>query len=158
MVNRNPHSVNYLSKNLKYLIKRFDTSQSQLALYMDKRQTSISNWINKVSEPGVSDLLAMHHFFGISLDALVTTDLENSKIVMDSHVADFKRNGKISCKDYGKIQPVSEGYFAGVQREESTVNDTDPVAAWAIMGQFKQISEKIDQLQLSVDSIAKKQP
>lgn len=150
--------MNYLEKNLKYLIKRFDTSQSQLALYMDKRQTSISNWINKVSEPGVSDLLAIHHFFGISLDALVTTDLENSKIVTDTHVADFKRNGKISWKDSGKVQPISEGYFARGQAAELTLNEPDPVANWAIMGQFKQISEKIDQLRLSVDSIAKKRP
>lgn len=148
--------MNYLPKNLKFLIRKYDTSQSQLALYVNKRQQSISNWINNISEPEVSDLISIHHFFGISLDALVFQDLENSKVVTIEHIETFKRNGKVTGKVSGKVLPVSEGYFNRSSGVVSVVNEADQVAAWAYMGQFKQINEKLDQLRLSVDSIAKK--
>lgn len=150
--------MNYLAQNLKYLISKFDTSQGQLALYVNKNQGSISNWINKVSEPSVSDLLKIHEFFGVSLDALVMEDLKNSKVITDEHVAIFKRIGKVNSKNAGKVQPVSRQYFITDQGLETAAAEVDPVASWAIMSQLKQITEKIDGLRLSVDNITKKGP
>ena len=150
--------MNYLAKNLKFLIRKFDTSQSQLALYVNKRQQSISNWINGISDPEVSDLILIHQFFGISVDGLIFQDLENGKIVTDEHIADFKRNGKVSGKVSGKVLPVSKDYFSRIGGQEMTLNEPDSLAHWTYMGQFKQLSEKLDQLRVTVDSIAKKGP
>ena len=103
-------------------------------------------------------MILIHQFFGISVDALIFQDLENGKIVTDEHIAEFKRNGKVTGKVSGKVLPISKGYLNGSERAELTVNDPDNLAHWTYMGQFKQISEKLDQLRVTVDSIAKKGP
>lgn len=71
----------------------------------------------------------MHHFFGISLDALVFQDLENSKVVTDEHIKTFKRNGKVTGKVSGKVLPVSEDYFSRSSGVVSLVNEADQIAA-----------------------------
>lgn len=149
--------MNYFPKNLKYLLKRFGIKQGELAIQVKKKQTTISNWINEVSEPDVSQLLLIHHYFGISLDALVKTDLEKTKVVTDNHIEDFRRAGKTSREVPGKTRPVSKQYFIEDDPKQSIVSEPDPVANWAVMGQLKQIHEKLDDLKDSVESIAQKE-
>ncbi|MGQ0738253.1 MAG: helix-turn-helix domain-containing protein [Bacteroidota bacterium] len=151
----NAHGVNYLAKNLTFLIKRFDTTQSELALYVGVSQNSISNWINEISHPNAPALLRLYQFFGISLDALLMSDLKNGKVITDAHVEDFKRNGKVTGNVIGKVHALSKEYFSEDNSQLNMKNEPDPVASWAIMGQLKKITEKIDLLQVSVDSIPK---
>lgn len=148
--------MNYFKENIKYLLDEFDVSQSQLALQIGKKQQTVSNWVNGSSEPDVTDLLEIHHFFGISIDALVKERLKNGKIVTEAHIQDFKRNGKILRKNLGKVKPISKGYFEEEDESIRTLNEPDPVANWAIMGQFKIINEKLDQLRVSVENKAQK--
>lgn len=148
--------MNYFSKNLKYLLKRFGVKQGELAEQVGKKQTTISNWINEVSEPDVSQLLIIHHYFGISLDALVKTDLEKLKVVADSHVEEFKKFGKAKREVPDKKSAASRQYFIEDDPKQSILSEPDPVANWAVMGQLKQIHEKLDDLKDSLQSINKK--
>lgn len=139
--------MNYFSSNLKFLIKRFKTSQQDLALYIDMKQTSVSNWINGVSTPDIDILVKIHQFFGVSMDSLLKTDLQDSGLITDEHVEEFKRRGKPGGKVLGGVQPLSRRYFDEEDRPESLANEQESIAAWAIMGQLKQVTEKLDQLQ-----------
>lgn len=156
MVRINPQSVNYFAKNLKFLIKRYATNQDQLASYIGKNQTSISNWINEVSEPDISVLVKIHEFFGISTDAILFLDLEKGKVVTDTHVEHFKRIGKVNREVLGKVEATDKRYFVGDTGLESVVNEPDSILLYNITGQFKNMSEKLEQLRVLGDSILKK--
>jgi transcriptional regulator with XRE-family HTH domain len=139
--------VNYFSKNIKYLIRKFDTNQSDIASYVGKTQTSVSNWINGISEPDISILIKIREFFGISMDALVLMDLENGKIIPDSHVQNFKLNRKVSVLNHGKVDHISSSYFID---EKGSLTEPTSTEMWAVMGQLKELHKKIDNLQLSL--------
>jgi transcriptional regulator with XRE-family HTH domain len=147
--------VNNLARNLHYLIKRFDTTQAEVAAFAQVSQNSISNWINEISHPGAPVIIRIHRYFGISIDALLLKDLEKSRLITDAHVEEFKRLGKDGRKA-GTIKSVSKKYFKGNDGEESIVNEPESVTSGALMTQLKQIRKKIDQLKISVDAIPKK--
>lgn len=150
--------MNYFSSNLKYLLKRFYTTQAELASYIGKSQNSISNWINEISTPDVGDLIKINQFFGISIDALIFIDLKNGKIITNEHVEEFKRVGKHSGEHLGKVKPISKAYFVDIDGLKTAANLDDPVSAWAIMGQIKQLFEKLEQLRIVADKILKNSP
>ncbi len=150
--------MNNFSKNLKYLIKLFPTNQEQLASYLNKNQTTISNWINEISTADVRDLIKIHEYFGISIDALVLTDLKNGKVVTNEHIEDFKRNGKVSGKNLGKVQAISKDWFQSDDQVKNVLNEPDTVLSWAVMGQLKQIDVKLDTLRVLAEKIDKKTP
>ncbi len=135
----------FLSRNLVFLLKKFGATQAQLAIYCGVSQNSISNWINEVSSPNVPALMKLYQFFGVSLDALVLTDLENSDIDFTEHIEDFKESGNAGGRATGKTIPVAKAYFTG-DTGSSIVSEPDPVANWAIMGQFKEVHRKLDVL------------
>ncbi len=147
--------MNNLAKNLHYLVKRFDTTQAELASFADVSQNSISNWINEISYPSAPVIILIHQYFGISTDALLLKDIEKSKLITDAHVEEFKRLGKTG-REAGKVKSISKEYFKGNDGEESTVSEPGSVASWAVMTQLKQITEKIDELKVSVDAIPRK--
>lgn len=148
--------MNYFSKNIKYLIKKFDTNQSDIASCVGKTQTSVSNWINGVSEPDISILIKIRQFFGISMDALVLIDLENSNLITESHVREFKRIGNVKWNLSGNplaLNPaISSTYFID---QAGSLTEPTSVEMWAVMGQLKELHKKIDDLQLSLGKIKK---
>ncbi|MBN8668733.1 MAG: helix-turn-helix transcriptional regulator [Chitinophagales bacterium] len=138
--------MNYFAKNLKFLFKKFDTSQSQLAFHLSKGQSTISNWINGVSEPDISILIKIREYFGISLDALVFEDLANGNLISEDHVAKFQGSGNLIGNPIGILNEVSEAYFGGGKGAHPGEFEGDAVAKWALMGQIKALHEKIDNL------------
>ena len=148
--------MNYFAKNLKFLLGKFDVTQTQLSFHLDKGQNTVSNWINEVSAPDIDSLVMIYHFFGITPDALLLMDLEEGNLITDDHLHEFKRNGRLKSKVTGNLKPVSTSYLAVDDRGLSMVNEPDPVANWAIMGQFKQVQEKLDQLRLLTEEVLKK--
>lgn len=67
--------MHFLGKNLRLLRKRSSQNQDDIALLVNKGQTTIGNWENGVSEPSLGDLLIISNYFGISVDILLKTDL-----------------------------------------------------------------------------------
>ena len=67
--------MNFLGKNIRYLRKQNSQSQAGLASVIGKGQTTIGNWENGVSEPGVEELLTLSNYFDISVDILLKIDL-----------------------------------------------------------------------------------
>lgn len=67
--------MNFLGKNIRYLRKQNSQSQTELASVIGKGQTTIGNWENGVSEPGVEELLTLSNYFDISVDILLKIDL-----------------------------------------------------------------------------------
>jgi transcriptional regulator with XRE-family HTH domain len=67
--------MHYLGRNIRHLRKRLSKNQGEIAELVDKGQTTVGNWEKGVSEPSLGDLLILSDYFGISVDALLRTDL-----------------------------------------------------------------------------------
>ncbi len=63
--------MHFLGKNLRHLRKRSSQNQDDIAILVNKGQTTIGNWENGVSEPSLGDLLIISNYFGISIDVLL---------------------------------------------------------------------------------------
>jgi transcriptional regulator with XRE-family HTH domain len=133
----NPQDVHFFSENLKYLLKIFGLNQSELAFFVSRKQTTISNWINGISYPDVSDLLKIHHYFGISMDALILMDIKNSKLAMDKYVTNFGNTHK---------DPMKGKFIAEEPGAENIAREPDPVFNRSVLGHLKLIDNKLDSL------------
>lgn len=148
--------MNYFKKNLRYLIKRYGKTQASIAFQMNKGQNTISNWINENSYPDLPDLIVLHRIFGVSLDALAFTDLENSNLISDNHVAEMEKIGNVNGNGIGNLKPVSVEYGKQENQPVMQLNEPDAVGIWALLGQMKQMDQKLDLLVVSAKKPVKK--
>lgn len=139
------------SKNLKFLISKYDVTQAQLAFWVGKGQNTISNWINEASMPDLKDLRKINQFFGVSLDALSYMDIENSNLITKTHLQEFKAKRNLIGKVIGNVLPVERAYFIDSEGIKSVANEPDPILAYTIAAHFKQVNENIDNLKVLVE-------
>lgn len=130
MSNSNPQHVHFFCENLKYLLKKFGINQTELVTHIERQQTTVSNWINGISVPDVDDLVKIYHYFGFGIDALVLMDLSRSQLVTDKYVSNFK-----------KLNRGEELLL------KNTFREPDPVFNQSVLGQLKQMDDKLDNLQ-----------
>jgi len=82
--------ANKFARNLKILRKISGKSQAELALIVNKGQTTIGNWETGMSEPNMEEMILLSNFFGVSLnDFLIkelTHDLETQNMVNEDPV------------------------------------------------------------------------
>lgn len=74
---------NYFGTNLKFLRKKTDKSQSEIAILVNKRTTAISSWENNLSQPSFEDLFKLSDFFGIDIGLLLASDLSDETPASD---------------------------------------------------------------------------
>lgn len=130
-------------------------SQEQLALQVEKRQTTIGNWENKISEPSINEVVTLSNFFGISLDDLVLKDLEAGKVISEDYVSSFQQKGKVIGKENGKVMGKLSTSYAPHPHTLSTLKENDESLAWAVMKVLKEMDGKIDLLRAGVEEIKK---
>jgi transcriptional regulator with XRE-family HTH domain len=140
----------YLSKNLIYLRKQFNVSQAQLALQVDKRQSTIGNWENDQTYPDANDLIKINQFFGISIDFLLLVDLQKGNLITKEHVEEFKRNGNLIGNPIGKLKPKFEGIKSNGSHDLEDNLEQEKAKDWAVISLLKGIDEKIDQIRVSL--------
>lgn len=68
----------YLAANLKYLRKKSGKTQDALSSEVKIGRTTIANYEAGVSEPNLETLLTFSNFFGISLDDLLSKNMEDT--------------------------------------------------------------------------------
>lgn len=139
---------NYLSSNLVFLRKMYRVSQASLASQLNKGQTTVGNWENNLTQPSVEDLLIIKHYFAISLDNLIETDLMNVKASELSGIV--KKAGFVEGNVKGNVKgKVKKSYnYDTSDRPESVVNEDATTAEWATMKVLKEMDGKIDRLLL----------
>lgn len=139
--------MNYFAHNLKYIIARFGIKQTDIAFHINKKQTTISNWIREISEPDVSDLLLLYQLFDISIDTLIGVDMEKEGSITDEDVDFFMKNGKLQ----GRVRKTTASGNR-TDKDYPVYNDPRSVVsesgfgleAWAIMGQLRILQDKLD--------------
>lgn len=69
--------MNRLAQNLVILRQKQGLKQAEIAEKTGIKRNTWSNWENAVAQPSLDDLTSIAQFFDISLDDLITSDLEN---------------------------------------------------------------------------------
>lgn len=68
--------MNYLSSNIRYLRRKTGQNQAELARNFGKKQNTVGNWENGVSEPSIKELVVLSQIFMVGMEELVNRDLE----------------------------------------------------------------------------------
>lgn len=135
--NKNPEPEHFFCENLKYLLKKFGVNQTELAVHIDRQQTTVSNWINGISVPDVDDLVKIYHYFGFGIDALVLMDLSKSQLVTEKYIAGFEK-------------------IKGGGEDKHVLSEPDPAFRQSLFGQLKQMDDKLDTLQNMTKKLVEK--
>lgn len=76
-----------LSQNIRYLRKRQELSQEELALRVGLNRGNIASYENGTAEPKICNLLKLAQIFGISVTDLTQKDLSNKDLYEFAHEA-----------------------------------------------------------------------
>ncbi len=68
--------MSLFSKNLRFLRKKGNHNQEEIANLFNKRSNTIGNWENQKSEPSLAELMKLGEYFNISIHELLQVDLE----------------------------------------------------------------------------------
>jgi len=69
----------YLANNLKFLRKKMGKTQDALSSDIGIGRTTIANYEAGISEPNVETLRSLARYFGVSLDKLLSKNMENAQ-------------------------------------------------------------------------------
>ena len=128
--------MSIFSKNLRYLRKKGNHNQDEIAILFRKRANTIGNWENQKSEPSLTELMKLGEFFKTSVEDLLHTDLEK---LSDTPV--MKPNASAgSAKTPVTSSSIQEPVRAMAAAEGS------PDAFWLILRELRVIGEKLDGL------------
>ena len=138
--------MNYFAKNLTYCRKIFGVTQAELATRLEKSQSTVAGWENRVSEPNVESLIKFSEIFGISIDHLIRTDLPGGQYITEEHIQKFKSNYKNPGKSPANDTPVYVGFDEDQDNQKNNVNEDEPVKEWLMMKILKEMDQKLDKL------------
>lgn len=87
MESLNATTVSLLSQNIRYLRKRQELSQEELALQVGLNRGNIASYENGTAEPKICNLLKIAQIFGISITDLTQKELYNNALYEMAHEA-----------------------------------------------------------------------
>lgn len=126
----------HLPKNLYFLRKRMGKNQAEMGAFMGKGGNTIGNWENGMSQPNINEIVALADYFGVTLQDMVLTDLENTEPYM-SEAAEARK----SKTRHGRDRP-----YPTETQTESVVNDDGGNFYWILLQEVRRNTEKLDHL------------
>ena len=143
--------MNSFASNLKLLMKQLALSQASIEKVVDKRQTTISNWINGKTSPDVEDLIKLSDFFMIPIDDLCQTDLAKGNLINETYFEKFKQFGSLKGNEIGKLKAEFHQNIAEVKQALHVENSEEEAALWTVLQVMKQMAESLDRIEKKLD-------
>jgi transcriptional regulator with XRE-family HTH domain len=135
--------MSLFSQNLRFLRKKGNHNQEEIARIFNKQANTVGNWENQKSEPSFTELMRLGEFFQVSVENLLLTDLE----------LQTRQTAGISPST-GSSQTLISGSlteYGGNKFEEA-----GPDAFWLILRELRAVHEKVDLLIADRESAADK--
>jgi transcriptional regulator with XRE-family HTH domain len=140
--------MNYFAKNLRFLRKQSRVTQHQLALQVNKGQTTVGNWENEISEPSMDELIIVSNYFGISITDFLIEDAEKGNLIGKNDVfTDPPKNrqkGNLKGNLMGNLMTEKDAFYGSGNSPNNQLNEAKDSAIWLLLQEQKRISEKLD--------------
>ncbi len=148
--------MNHFAKNLLFLFRQTGETQAALALRVEKKPNTISNWVNEVSQPSLDDLIIITNFFDVSADEILNTDLEKGNLMVKK--GGILEHQKDNLKDNPSGNPLSKSgkYQSRKNRGEIAINDSENPILLDILKEMRKNTENIEQMRVSMEKIFSK--
>jgi transcriptional regulator with XRE-family HTH domain len=78
----------FFAKNIKFLRKRRERTQDEIAVALGLKRSTLSGYENSVAEPGIKVLVAFSKFFEIAVDTMLKMDLS---LLSESQLGELER-------------------------------------------------------------------
>lgn len=85
----------YFHSNIKFLRKRRNKTQDDLAAILKMKRSTLSGYENQISEPGIEVLLAFSNYYNMAVDTLLKTNLEK---LSESQLLQLERGDDVFLK------------------------------------------------------------
>ncbi|MFN7118957.1 MAG: helix-turn-helix transcriptional regulator [Saprospiraceae bacterium] len=102
MESLNGTTISLLAQNIRYLRKRQELSQEELALRVGLNRGNIASYENGTAEPKICNLLKLAQIFGIAITDLTQKDLSDNDLYESSHEA-YQSNSRPLFDDTAAI-------------------------------------------------------
>ncbi len=98
----------FFAENLKYLRKVNGFTQESLAMYMNKKHSTIGNWEKRNSKPNIEELSTLATYFKIDVNTILFKDLSDT-----SHLSGMLQEQKPESRNHLNGDDVeSRSYMA----------------------------------------------
>lgn len=148
--------MNFLAKNISFLLSEFDVTQSELASWLDKGQTTVGGYASGKTEPNIDLLIKISNIFGVYIDDLIRIDIEKGKVITAEHLSEFKVKGKVIGKPIGKLTGKKYPTSEDDRSHNLMLNEGDPIKDWTLLTIMKGMDGKIDQVLNLIENQEKK--
>jgi len=68
-------SIMYITSNIRFLRKRRNRTQDEVALALKMKRSTLSGYENEVALPGIDALISFSKYYNVAIDTLVKIDL-----------------------------------------------------------------------------------
>jgi transcriptional regulator with XRE-family HTH domain len=113
--------LNFFSKNIKYLRKSRGYTQGELAILVNLKPNSISNYENSVSEPNFEQLFELIKILEVTPNEIFLIDLENTPV--DLPVSGIHEDTPQYVGDKDKLIQSQEDIIALLKEKVLTLQD-----------------------------------
>ena len=148
----------YRYRNLLFLRKKKGWTQVEMQNHCGISGATWSNYENGKTEPDIQTLAIISKVFKVSIDDLILKNFEDVHLIEKNE--DEKKQGNVHLSVHPTVHPIGEKEVesAGAGPPETGQKEINEVSAWAIMGQLKEVQEKLDQLKLLAEKGGQNQP
>lgn len=135
--------MSFFSKNLRFLRKKGDHNQDEIAVLFNKQANTIGNWENRKSEPSLQELIKLGEFFKVGTEDLLQTDLELRSQAPGATIHEGLLSLPVRTYNVAEHSPAMAG-------------ETGTDAFWLILRELRTIHEKVDLLMADRESAKRK--
>lgn len=140
----------FFASNLKFLLSKLSLSQASIEPVVDKRQTTISNWLNGKSSPDAGDLVKLSQFFLISMDDLCLMDLSKGDLIDEDFVFRFRQKGNLKGNVNGNPMAQIHHFSGNPGQALEGWKELGEMSVWTIMQAIRQLDQKLDAIRDSL--------
>ncbi len=139
-----------LGKNLRFLRLRENFTQAEMPTRCGISGATWSNYEIGNTEPSLSNILKISRLFRVSIDDLLTLDLEKGKPTDEIEVSIISQKGKANSKVIGKLNTSENALNAPFEANESGI--------WTLIKLIQNMDGKLDGIRVLIEKGPKKRP
>ncbi len=113
----------HLANNLKYLRKKSAKTQDGLSVALNIGRTTIANYEAGISEPNVETLLMFSKFYGVTLDELMSKNMEAADPIISRAALKAKEKDQLLKAAFSPKQDMGYSSIPKVVTVDSSGND-----------------------------------